>query len=249
MNNITASIIKNEGLINEVFNRISQLGIDTSNYLRIPAMALGVFDISIYNMVGAMCSFANNGIYIEPTFITKVEDKYGNIIYEPMLKAKQVWNHHTAYTMLQLMKQVTLRGTGARIRYKATDKRPYTGIKQPVAGKTGTTQNQSDGWFMGITPDLVSGVWVGAEDRSVRFKRISDGMGSNMALPIWAYFTKKINSDSTLNISQEDFEVPLDITKDPLDCTEYNLYKNVEEEFNEENELDNIWNDEQEDNW
>ena len=249
MNNITASIIKNEGMINEVFNRISQLGIDTSSYLRIPAMALGVFDISIYNMVGAMCSFANNGIYIAPTFIVKVEDKYGNIIYEPTMEAKQVWNNHTAYTMLQLMKEVTIRGTGARIRYKATEKRPYTGIKQPVAGKTGTTQNQSDGWFMGITPDLVTGVWVGAEDRSVRFKYVSDGMGSNMALPIWAYYTKKINADSTLKISQEDFEMPLDILKDPLDCTDYQLFKNVQEEFNEGDQMNDIWNEEEEDIW
>ena len=108
-------------------------------------------------------------------------------------------------------------GTALRIRGKQTEKRPYAGLKMPIAAKTGTTQNQSDGWFMGLTPDLVTGVWVGAEDRSVRFRSLQLGMGTNMALPMWAYYMHKVYEDSTLNISQGDFPNRL-VIGDPIDC-------------------------------
>ena len=126
-------------------------------------------------------------------------------------------------------------GTAIRIRAKETEKRPYAGIYQPIAGKTGTTQNQSDGWFVGLTPDLVTGVWVGAEDRSVRFSTLSQGMGTNTALPIFAYYTKYINADDSLYISQEDFEVPETMLKSPLDCSEKeNNSIQLEQETNED---------------
>jgi penicillin-binding protein 1A len=228
MNNITAYVISKDGMPKNVFNRVAELGIDTSRFQPVPSMALGVFDLSVYEMVGGMCSFVNEGVYVEPIYITRIEDKNGNIIYEPQQKVTPVWRPETAYTMLSILKLVTsgikhpkldmVAGTALRIRGKETESRPYAGIKTPIAGKTGTTQNQSDGWFMGMTPDLVAGVWVGGEDRSIRFRSLQLGMGTNMALPIYAYFMKKVYADSTLHISKGDFPRPAGIIDDPLNC-------------------------------
>ena len=257
MNNITASIIKKGSMINDVFNRVAQLGIDTSKFDQVPAMALGVFDISVHDIVGAIAPFANQGVYMKPVYLLRIEDKFGNLIYEPKIESKQVWNKETAYSILEMMKLVTsgvshptlknnygnpLRGgTAIRIRAKETAERPYAGITQPIAGKTGTTQNQSDGWFMGLTPDLVTGVWVGAEDRSVRFNTLSMGMGTNTALPVFAYYTKYINADDSLNISQEDFKMPETILKSPIDCNEIINNSKVKDDLEDE------WSNE--DNW
>jgi len=261
MNNITANIIGKDGMPNKVFNRVAQLGIDTSQFMPVPSMALGVFDLSVYEMVGAMTSFVNNGVYIEPTYILKIEDKNGNTIYEPKQKSKEVWNEYTAYTILQMMKRVTtgmrhptlknkksgrplVGGTAIRIRGAQTEQRPYAGLKQPIAGKTGTTQNQSDGWFMGLTPDLVTGVWVGAEDRSVRFRSLQLGMGTNMALPMFAYYMHKVYDDSTLNVSQGDFPKPASIVSDPLDCSNYQLTSPEDVDFNQQD--GNVWGTDEE---
>ena len=251
MNNITASIIKKGSMINDVFSRVAQLGIDTSKFDPVPAMALGVFDLSVYNIVGAISAFANEGIYIKPIYLLKIEDKFGNIIFQTNQDSKQVWNRETAYAILEMMKLVTkgikhptlktkrgralVGGTAIRIRAKATEKRPYVGITQPIAGKTGTTQNQSDGWFMGLTPDLVTGVWVGAEDRSVRFRSLQLGMGTNTALPIFAYYTKFINADDSLSISQGDFERPETLFKSPIDCSSSTIQE-------DDMYLDDNWN-------
>ncbi len=267
MNNITAFIIgiQNGALPNKVRNRVIQLGIDSSYVQAVPAMALGVFDLSVFEMVGGMCAFVNEGIYIEPTFINRIEDGNGNIIYEPNQVIQEVWSKETAYTMLSMMKNVTsgiyhptakrsdgkalLGGTAIRIRGKQTESRPYAGLKMPIAGKTGTTQNQSDGWFMGLTPDLVSGVWVGAEDRSVRFRSLQLGMGTNMALPIWAYYMHKVYEDSTINISQEDFPKPASIITDPLDCSVSNMADPGLIEFPEDgNDGLNLWGQEEDEN-
>ena len=251
MNNITASIIKKGSMINNVFNRVAQLGIDTSKFDPVPAMALGVFDISVHDIVSAIAPFANHGIYNKPVYLLRIEDKFGNVIYDNIPESHQVWNRETAHVILEMMKLVTtgikhptmknangkpvMGGTAIRIRAKETEKRPYAGISQPIAGKTGTTQNQSDGWFVGLTPDLVTGVWVGAEDRSVRFSTLSQGMGTNTALPIFAYYTKYINADDSLQISQEDFEVPETMLKSPLDCPEKeNNSIQLEQENNED---------------
>ena len=240
MNNITAGIVKKgkQGLLDETFDRVSQMGMDTSKFRPVPSMSLGVFDLSVYEMVGAMTSFVNNGVYIKPTYIIKIEDKNGNIIYEPEMYSKEVWQEETAYTILQLMKLVTTGtrhptlknsktgrarygGTALRMRGNETEKMPYKGIKSPVAGKTGTSQRNSDGWFMGLTPDLVTGVWVGAEDRAVRFSNTALGQGANTALPMWCYFMKKAYADSTLNISQEDFKAPSRVLSNPIDCNKF----------------------------
>lgn len=264
MNNITAHIIGKSGMPQKVFNRVAELGIDTSMFEPVPAMALGVFDLSVYEMVSGMTAFANEGVYIAPTFIVRIEDKNGNVIYEPKPKAKEVWAESTAYTILEMMKKVTsgmqhptaigkngrklVGGTAIRIRGNKTEKRPYAGIKTPIAGKTGTTQNQSDGWFMGLTPDLVTGVWVGAEDRSVRFRSLQLGMGTNMALPIWGYFMNKIYEDSTLNVSQGDFSKPNSIIKNPINCIEYNTDNSNIEDYNYEG-FDGLNSRGQEEEW
>ncbi len=244
MNNITTYVIglqsgdnvNGSGTMPKlVFDRVAQLGIDTSRFDPVPSMALGVFDLSVFEMVSAMTAFVNDGIYVEPVYLTRIEDKNGNVIFSAEQEITQVWSPNTAYTMLSIMKRTTLGiqhptlknkktgrplvgGTAMRIRGKQTERRPYAGLKMPIAAKTGTTQNQSDGWFMGLTPDLVTGVWVGAEDRAVRFRSLQLGMGTNMALPIWAYYMHKVYEDSTLNISQGDFDKPASVIGDPLNC-------------------------------
>tara|TARA_Y100000593_G_C4297374_1_gene331379 strand:- start:1829 stop:2197 length:369 start_codon:yes stop_codon:yes gene_type:complete len=112
-----------------------------------------------------------------------------------------------------------------RLRGRKTEKRPYVGFKNPIAGKTGTTQNQSDGWFMGLTPDLVTGVWVGAEDRSVHFRSIANGQGANTALPIWGYYMNKVFADSTIKVSQGDFPKPETPITIELDCEKYKSHQ------------------------
>ena len=180
----------------------------------VPSICLGVCDISLHEMVGAMSTFANQGVYIKPIFITKIEDKNGNVIDYFETDKVEAMDEVTAYKMIELMKGVVQSGTGVRLKYKY-------GLRNPIAGKTGTTQNQSDGWFMGITPDLTTGVWTGAEDRSVHFRTIGLGQGSNMALPIWAIYMQKVYADSTLNISKDDFEKPLSDVALEFDCELY----------------------------
>lgn len=180
----------------------------------VPSICLGVCDLSLYEMVGAMSTFANKGVYVKPIFITKIEDKNGNVIQTFKAEQHEAMDEVTAYKMIELMKGVVYEGTGVRLRYKY-------GLRNPIAGKTGTTQNQSDGWFMGITPDLTTGIWTGAEDRSVHFKTITLGQGSNMALPVWALYMKKVYSDPTLHISQGDFQKPLSNVDLEFDCDKY----------------------------
>jgi len=199
----------------------------TSDLPATPSLCLGVADLSVYEMVGANATFANKGVFIQPIILTRIEDRHGNVIYDVIPKSSEALDEVSAYVMLDLMKGVTQgaynpstgksSGTGVRIRSKS---RPYGGIKYPVAGKTGTTQNNSDGWFMGITPDLVTGVWVGAEDRSVHFDQTLYGQGANMALPIWGYYMNKVYDDSSIEISKGDFERPKTMGN-ILDCNQY----------------------------
>lgn len=185
----------------------------------VPAIALGTPDLSLYEMVGAINTFADKGVYVKPTFVTKIEDKNGNVLEKFVPERTEALDEVSAYKMLELMKGVVESGTGIRLRYKY-------GFNNPIAGKTGTTQNQSDGWFMGVTPDLVTGVWVGADDRSVHFRTISLGQGANMALPIWALYMKKVYADPSLGVSQGDFEKPLKDLSIEFDCEKYDRQKN-----------------------
>jgi penicillin-binding protein 1A len=168
----------------------------------VPSICLGVCDLKLIEMVGAMSTFANQGVYIKPMFITKIEDKNGNVIQRFMPEENEAMSEVTAYKMVELMKGVVQSGTGVRLRYMYK-------FDNPIAGKTGTTQNQSDGYFMGITPDLTTGVWVGAEDRSVHFRSTELGQGSRTALPIWALYMQRVYKDPTLHISKGDFPKPI----------------------------------------
>ena len=192
----------------------------TSDIPAVPSICLGVCDLTLYEMVGAMSTFANKGVYVKPIFITKIEDKNGNIIETFKAEQHEAMDEVTAYKMIELMKGVVYEGTGVRLRYKY-------GFRNPIAGKTGTTQNQSDGWFMGITPDLTTGIWTGAVDRSVHFKTITLGQGSNMALPIWALYMQKVYADPTLHISQGDFQKPLSNVDLDFDCDKYEEEQNA----------------------
>jgi penicillin-binding protein 1A len=180
----------------------------------VPSIALGTPDLSLYEMVGAMNTFADKGVFVEPTFITKIEDKNGNLLERFVPEKTEAMNEVTAYKMLKLMEGVVESGTGNRLQWKY-------GFHNPIAGKTGTTQNQSDGWFMGITPDLTTGIWVGAEDRSVHFRTITLGQGANMALPIWAIYMKKVYGDPSLGISRGEFDEPLNDVMVEFDCEKY----------------------------
>lgn len=182
----------------------------TSPIPEVPAIALGTPDISLYEMVGALNTFANKGIHIEPIFITRIEDKNGNVIERFIPEQQEAMSEETAFLMIEMLKGVVDEGTGIRLRYKY-------GFDQPIAGKTGTTQNQSDGWFVGMVPDLATGIWVGCEDRAAHFRSITLGQGANMALPIWALYMKKLYNDSTIMMSQADFEMPDNISVE-IDC-------------------------------
>jgi len=189
------------------------LGI-TSYLPAVPSIALGTPDVSLYEMVGAMATFANKGVHLKPIFITRIEDKNGNVLERFTPESNEAMSEETAYLMISLMKGVVESGTGVRLRYKY-------GFRNPIAGKTGTTQNQSDGWFMGITPKLVTGVWVGAEDRSVHFRTIKEGQGANMALPIWALYMKDIYADKKIDLYRGDFEKPSKPLSVEIDCDKF----------------------------
>jgi len=213
-----------------VANMAHQMGV-TSDIPAVPAIALGTPDLSLYEMVGAMNTFANKGVNVQPIFVTKIEDKNGNLLDRFIPEKKEAMDEITAYKMIELMKGVVESGTSIRLRYKY-------GFDNPVAGKTGTTQNQSDGWFMGITPDLTAGVWVGAEDRSVHFRTLTLGQGANMALPIWALFMRKVYNDPSLGISMGDFEKPLKDISVEFDCEKYDREQLGQiDEYSEEEEF------------
>ena len=222
INYVSAYLIKQFGA-QAVADLAHRMGI-VSKIDPIPSICLGTPEISVFEMVGANATFANKGTWIQPTFITRIEDKNGKVLADFVPRTEEVMSEEKSYVMLQLMKGVVQIGTGARLRgsrYKLT---------QPIAGKTGTTQNNSDGWFMGITPDLVSGCWVGAEDRAVHFDRTDQGQGASMALPIWAKYMQRVYADKTIKISQGDFEKPAKKIDIEMDCSQYNrdLEKDVD---------------------
>jgi len=172
------------------------------------SLCLGPCEISVGEMVDAYTAFANKGIRVEPVFVTKIEDANGNVIEKFAPQMHEIFSETTAYKMIYMMRAVVDGGTGQRIR------RNY-GLYMPMGGKTGTTQNNSDGWFMGYTPSLVSGVWVGGEDRDIHFDNIAQGQGATMALPIWALYMKKVLADRDLGYSSnEQFDIPSSFNAD-----------------------------------
>ena len=183
-----------------VIDVMKKMGV-TSYLDPVPSLVLGTSDISLYEMVGAYSTYANQGVYTEPIFVTKIEDKNGNVISIFQPHRVDAISESTAYLMLKLMMAVANEGTAIRLRLTYE-------LDNDIAAKTGTTQNHSDGWFIGVTPNLSGGVWTGAEDRSVHFDGITMGQGANMALPIWATFMQKVYADEKLNIEKESFEFP-----------------------------------------
>jgi penicillin-binding protein 1A len=188
-----------------------------------PSIALGAVEITVQDMVAAYSTFANQGVYMKPQFITRIEDKSGVVIYEPIPESHDVLNKDIAFAVIKLLEGVTEGGSGERLRTSGGgngDNRwtgyPYS-FRNPIAGKTGTTQNQSDGWFMGMVPNLVTGVWVGCEDRSARFKTITYGQGATAALPVWGYFMKLCYDDPGLHVSKSDFDRPANLSI-KVDC-------------------------------
>ena len=209
-----------------VINLARKMGI-TSYLPRVPSIALGTPDISLFEMVGAYSTFANKGIYVKPIMISRIEDKNGTVLFEVVPETTDVLSEESAYVTIDLLKGVTESGSGIRLRHQGADEANYayknvvTGypyqFQNPIAGKTGTTQNQSDGWFMGMVPNLVTGVWVGGDDRAVHFEDIAFGQGATMALPIWAMYMRGAYEIPELGISLEDFEAPEKLTI-PIDC-------------------------------
>ncbi|MDR1876033.1 MAG: transglycosylase domain-containing protein [Flavobacteriaceae bacterium] len=193
-NAVSARLIEATGA-DAVIQMARDLGVE-SPIPRNNTIALGSADLTIYEMVSAYSTFANFGNYTKPEMIWRIEDNNGKVIKEYQPQVREVMNEIYAYTMIDLMKGVVDIGTGRRVR--------GMGIKAEVAGKTGTTNQNSDGWFIGITPKLATGVWVGWEDRYARFASTSVGQGSAMALPIWAYFMQKVYADPKLEVSQND---------------------------------------------
>ena len=166
------------------------------------SVALGTPDVSVGEMVSGYTTFANKGIRVEPLYVTHIEDSYGNVIATFAPQMSEVLPEDATYKMLHMLRSVVDGGTGSRVRFRY-------GLKGQMGGKTGTTQNNSDGWFMGFTPSLVSGCWVGGEDRSIHFDRLAEGQGASMALPIFGLFMQKVYADKTLGYSEEEvFEMP-----------------------------------------
>jgi len=219
--NVISARLIDEAHPQNVAKLAKNLGIETKIEAN-PSIALGAVDLSLYEMTGALSTFANKGMYIKPIAILRIEDKNGVILENFSTTRKEVVSEEIAYVMLNLMQGVTQAGSGIRLRgtrkhaLNIVTGSPYK-FTNAIAGKTGTTQNQSDGWFMGMVPNLATGVWVGAADRSVHFPDIGRGQGASMALPIWALFYQKLYADSTLNVSNKPFRRPRNLSI-KIDC-------------------------------
>ena len=230
INTVTAYIMKQFGPY-AVVDLAKKIGVK-SKILAVPSLCLGTFDLSVYEMVGAYSTFSNKGVWVEPIFVTRIEDKNGVVLERFIPKSNEAMSEETADIMVRLLQGVVdgvyspaakkKSGTGVRLRYKY-------GFKNEIGGKTGTTQNQSDGWFMGITPNLVTGVWTGCDDRSVHFRDIVYGQGANMALPIFAEYMQRVYADTT---NSKVYPLPFDISRSvdvKLDCDDAVI--SIEEEF------------------
>ncbi|MWW26245.1 penicillin-binding protein 1A [Algibacter lectus] len=245
VNTITARLIDKVGP-QTVIDLVRKLGID-SDIPAVPSIALGTPDISVYEMVGAYSTFANQGVYTKPVMVTTIADKNGTILYQFKPETRDVLSEETAYVTVKLMEGVTQSGSGARLRGKGRDsyrsdyRKVITGypyeFTNPIAGKTGTTQNQSDGWFMGMVPNLVTGVWVGGEDRAVHFPGITYGQGAAMALPIWGVYMKNCYADKHLEISKDAFTKPKNLSIN-VDCSKVDSDSDSNQDDNTPEDLD-----------
>ncbi|MDB5288104.1 MAG: peptidase [Mucilaginibacter sp.] len=212
--NWVTAYVMNEVKPKPVAELIKKMGIK-SPVPEVPSICLGTFDASVFDMTGAYSAFANEGLWTEPTYLLRIEDKNGNVLYNNSPKVVQALNPETAYVMTYMLKGVIDEGTGYRLR------RDYH-IMNPIGGKTGTTQNNSDGWFIGITPQLVTGIWTGCEDRDIHFRSTRLGEGANTALPIFAGYMKRVYANTALGIKKNvDFVPPKSGVSITLDCGAY----------------------------
>ena len=215
MNTVTAKLIKDYG-VQRVVDLAHAMGIE-SDIPAVPSIALGVAELSLQEVTSANATFAGGGVWHAPRIIRRIEDKRGNTIYEPRPEIRQGLDAATAYRVLEMMKGVVdgaynaekdvTKGTGIRLRMDL-ERREYDGLKIPMAGKTGTTQSNADGWFIGLTPELVTGVWVGASDPAIRFSTTTKGQGANTALPIFGFYMKAALDDEEIGLLAEDFRPP-----------------------------------------
>jgi len=244
INTVTARLIDRVGP-KPVIELIKKMGVDTENIPAAPSIALGTPDVSLFEMVGAYSAFANEGVYIKPTLVTRIEDKNGTILYQNVPEAKDVISKEAAYVTISLMEGVTQSGSGSRLRtswavnapvYKAAvTGYPYE-FTNPIAGKTGTTQNNSDGWFMGMVPNLVTGVWVGGEDRATHFSSTGYGQGATMALPIWGIYMRDCYKNEDLGISKGNFKKPSKLSIE-TDCIKWKNQNNTDDGSTDEFDL------------
>ena len=244
VNTVTAQLIDMVGP-KSVVSIARSMGL-TKEIPPVPSIALGTPDTNVYEMVGAYGTFANQGVYVKPVMISRIEDKNGTVLYEYVPETKDVLSKEVAYAMVDLMKGVTEAGSGMRLRHSSQKNEtvykeiitgyPYE-LRNPIAGKTGTTQNQSDGWFMGMVPNLVTGVWVGGENRSIHYAGIAYGQGAAMALPIWGLYMKKNYANEDLGVSNKDFERPRGMSIE-LDCNK--LQEEIEKDTDTEDDLEDI---------
>ncbi|MBO0330981.1 transglycosylase domain-containing protein [[Muricauda] lutisoli] len=245
VNSVTAQLIDRVGP-GSVASIAKSMGV-TKEIPPVPSIALGTPDVSVYEIVGAFGTYANQGVYVKPVMVTRIEDKNGTVLYEYKPETKDVLSKDVAYAMVNLLEGVTEYGSGGRLRHtfgkdQTVYKEIITGypyeLTNPIAGKTGTTQNQSDGWFMGMVPNLVTGVWVGGEDRSVHFERLAYGQGAAMALPIWALYMKKNYANEEIGVSKEAFEEPEEMSIN-IDCSK-EQEDEEEEKIDTEDDLDDL---------
>ncbi|WP_258103086.1 transglycosylase domain-containing protein [Marinoscillum sp. MHG1-6] len=214
-NSVTAYIMKEVGP-QTVVEKAKQLGIE-SPLDAVPSLCLGAGgDVSIKEMVGSYSTFVNKGIYTEPIFITRIEDQNGNVIQQFVPQTREAINEETAYIMLHMLKGTTEEPGGTALGLDIS-------LRQgnEIGAKTGTTQNASDGWFVGVTRDLAAGAWVGGDERSIHFRNWALGQGAKTAMPIWENFMLKVYDDPTLGYEKGSFDRPLKPISIELDCDKY----------------------------
>lgn len=233
VNTVTAKLMDKVGP-KAVVDMTRDLGV-SSDIPESPAIALGAIDITVSDMVAAYSTFANQGVYVKPIFVTRIQDKNGVVLYNAVPETRDVMSKDIAYAIIKLLEGVTESGSGVRLRttwqgagYNRVTGHPYK-FTNPIAGKTGTSQNNSDGWFIGMVPDLATGVWVGNDDRAAHFRTMTYGQGATLALPIWGLYMNKIYADKTLHVSKGEFPRPENLSI-RVDCTKIAEPQNSEDE-------------------
>lgn len=225
LNTVTTYLMKQIGP-ESVIHLVRELGVE-SEIPSQPSIALGTVDLSVHEMVGSYTAFANKGVYNEPIAVLRIEDQNGIVLDEFEPRTREVMSEEDAYVITNLLQGVSTVGTGMRLRtsYANNANGVITGFpykfENPIAGKTGTTQNNSDGWFMGMVPNLITGVWTGCEDRSAHFRATTYGQGASTALPIWALYMKKLYANKDLDVSAEAFQKPDQPLRIELNCDNY----------------------------